>query len=46
MFRQLVPVTLLLREDEDSKIVHRVFAFLTQKFQITLELVGGCFKFV
>lgn len=36
MFRQLVPVTLLIRDDSDERIAHRVFSYLSSKFRIRL----------
>jgi hypothetical protein len=46
MFRQIVPVTLLLRDANDQTVAERVLAFLSNKFGLQVQSVSGCFKLV
>jgi hypothetical protein len=41
-----VPVTLLLHDDGAQQIAQRVLSFLANKFQISMQLISGCFKFI
>ena len=46
MFRQLVPITLKLKDTTDFNITKRIFEFLVQKFNIKMQIISGCFKFI
>ena len=46
MFRQLVPITLKLKEGSDYMVAKRMIEFLADKFQIKVQVIKGCFKLV
>lgn len=46
LFKQIVPVTLLIPDDSDQAITQRVLDFLTSKFKMKMEFISGCFKFI
>jgi hypothetical protein len=46
MFQRMVPVTLMIRDEDDQHVAERVLSFLAGKFGLTMQVVGGCFKLV
>ncbi len=46
MFTRMVPVTLLIRDAEDQAVAHRILSYLSTKFGLTCQQIGGCFKLV
>jgi hypothetical protein len=46
MFKKIVPVTLKLKDSSDYTVAKRICEFLANKFEIKMQVIRGCFKFV